>query len=178
MHVILTGERQVGKSTLCRKIARAVEKGGFSVGGVWTETIAHGDERTLMVHNLAGGDAVLLATTVGAGPGPRQGPYHFSREGIFLGIRAIGSGLSADLLVIDEIGPLEMRQQGFFPILHTVGRAAHTLLVIRRSLIDEALVRLRLGHDFEVIPVLPAHRDELADRLAQRFVEAVADGAA
>jgi len=173
MHVILTGDRRIGKSTLCRKIAEAVQRAGFRVGGVWTETIAHGDERTLMAHDLGSGESVMLATTVGDGPGQRQGPFLFNPEGLFRGIRAIGGGMDADLLVVDEIGPLELRRQGFFPVLHTIGHAGHSLLVIREDLIDVALVTLRLRHSFDVIPVLPEHRDELAERLADRFVRAL-----
>ncbi len=172
MHVILTGERQVGKSTLCRKIADTLKTEGFHVGGVWTETIVHGRERTLMAHDLGTGSAILLAGTAAEGTGPKQGPYTFTHEGIFAGIRAIGNGMKADLLVVDEIGPLEMRQQGFFPVLHTISRTRHSLLVIRPGLLDDALIRLRLGHDFEVIPVVPAHRDELCEYLTARFIDA------
>jgi nucleoside-triphosphatase len=177
MHVILTGTRQVGKSTVCRKIATALQDAGHRVGGVWTETIVHGGERTLMAHDLGKGEQVLLASTAQPGSGVRQGPFIFAPEGLFAAIRAIGNGMTSDLLVIDEIGPLEMRGQGFAPVLHTVGRAAHTLLVIRTELLDTALVRLRLGHDFEVIEVVPAHRDELAERLATRLGDAIVDGA-
>ncbi|MDP8223507.1 MAG: nucleoside-triphosphatase [Candidatus Lernaella stagnicola] len=173
MHVILTGKRQVGKSTMCRRITEAVKKEGHSVGGVWTETIMHAEERTLMVHNLDGGESTLLASTARQGPGPKQGNFVFSYEGIFAGIRAIGNAMKHDLLAVDEIGPLEMRRQGFFPVLHTISRARHSLLVIREELIDAALVQLRLGHDFEVIPVVPEYRDELLERLAPRFLDAL-----
>ena len=100
MHVILTGKRQVGKSTMCRRITEAVKKEGHSVGGVWTETIMHAEERTLMVHNLDGGESTLLASTARQGPGPKQGNFVFSYEGIFAGIRAIGNAMKHDLLPV------------------------------------------------------------------------------
>jgi len=173
MHVILSGTRQTGKSTLCRRLAEHLTEQGFKVGGIWTETVVEGEETTLLVHDLNTGAEITLAGTHLPESGIAQGPYHFTKEGVFKAMRAIGNGMGADLMVVDEIGPLEVRMRGFFPVLNLINRAAHSLLVIRPQLVEDVLQLLRLRHSYRIVPVSPESREAAFADLAAGFTAAL-----
>ncbi|NLH49190.1 MAG: AAA family ATPase [Myxococcales bacterium] len=169
MHIILTGHRRVGKTTLCRRLTDELRRVGYRIGGVLTETQADEKGRTLVVHDLAAGSSAPLASTLWGGPGQTQGPFTFSDDALYKAIKAIGLGMSADLLVIDEIGPLEMKRQGFFPILHIVRRSRNSLLVVRPELAEQAKAWLRLGDDCETVVVTYENREQLFPDLLNRL---------
>lgn len=175
MHVILSGSQRSGKSTLCRRLAEHLAAQGFKVGGIWTETVIDGEVTTLLVHDLNTGAEITLAGTDLPESGIAQGPYHFTKEGVFKAMRAIGNGMGADLMVVDEIGPLEVRMRGFYPVLNLINRAAHSLLVIRPQLIDDVLALLRLRHSYRIVTVTPESRETVFTDLAAEFVSALSE---
>jgi nucleoside-triphosphatase len=174
VRLILTGERQAGKSTLCRRLAESLRGEGFTVGGVWTETQKTNNQTELILHDVSTDAAVTLASSAWEPQGgPRQGRFQFSWEGIYAGIKSIGRGMNADLLIVDEIGPLELQGQGFFPVLHTLRRAHHCLLVVRPELVDQARHFLVLRDDYQTVTVLPENREQLVTELHERYAEAM-----
>jgi nucleoside-triphosphatase len=174
MRVILTGEPYAGKSTVCRQLAENLRREGFSVGGVWTEAVDGDGGRTLVLHNVADDTTVTLAGEKLVTQGPRLGSLQFTPEGIYAGIKAIGRGASADLLIVDEIGTLELNVQGFFPILHMLRRAKHVLLVIRPELVARVSVLLSLKDDHELVLTTVENRNDVLRDLADRFGAAIA----
>jgi nucleoside-triphosphatase THEP1 len=84
--------------------------------------------------------------------------------------------VKADLLIVDEIGPLEMQWRGFFPVLSLLPRARHCLLVIRPDLVAEVSKLLALDDSYQMAIVTPETRDERLDDLAERFGQAIARG--
>ncbi len=168
--VILTGEREVGKSTLCRQVAEHLRGEGMRVGGVLTQTEHQGAERTLTVHDLADDSHMVLARTHAAFQGLKHGAFTFSPDGVFFGIKAIGRGMTADLLIVDEIGPFEMDGGGFFPVLHVVRKASRSLLVVRPSLIERAAARIGLDH-YEVAMLAGGNHEQTAEHLGELFLE-------
>jgi nucleoside-triphosphatase THEP1 len=104
--------------------------------------------------------------------GPRVGPYSFEPAVLDRALRVLRRAISAgcDLLMVDEIGPLELEQgEGFAPILDLlpVEGPTHTLIVVRPALLDPLLLRLRgavrrpCRTGFTVFSVTEENRDEL-----------------
>jgi nucleoside-triphosphatase THEP1 len=104
--------------------------------------------------------------------GPRVGPYSFAPAALARALRVLRRAISAgcDLLMVDEIGPLELEQgEGFAPILDLlpVEGPTHTLIVVRPALLHPLLLRLRgaVGRPcrtgFTVFSVTEENRDEL-----------------
>ena len=104
--------------------------------------------------------------------GPQVGPYSFDPAGLARALRVLERAISAgcDLLMVDEIGPLELEQgEGLAPVLDLlpVEGPTHTLIVVRPALLDPLLLRLgdavrrpcRTG--FTVFSVTEENRDEL-----------------
>lgn len=170
MRVILTGLSDSGKSTVCRRVIERANEAGMRVGGVLTEKTTSGKERTLHVRDLNDNMVILLARTNWTQNGPQHGAFTFSNEGIFLGIKAIGRGVSADLLIVDEIGPLELKGRGFFPILHLVRKARQCIIVIRPQIVDIFREKLKLDDSYRVIEVTGENRNELVDELFAGFL--------
>jgi nucleoside-triphosphatase THEP1 len=100
------------------------------------------------------------------------GPYSFDPAALARALRVLrrAAATGCDLLMVDEIGPLELEQgKGFAPILDLlpVEGPTHTLIVVRPALLDPLLLRLRdaVGRPcrtgFTVFSVTEENRDEL-----------------
>lgn len=170
MFVILTGDRSAGKSTMCKELASRLREDGLNIGGVMTETTGYDDDRTLVVHDLGDNTSTLLARTNWDIQGPRHGAFTFSREGLYLGIKAIGKGMKSDLLIIDEIGPLELNNGGFFPVLHVIRKSNQCVLVIRPVILEQVIAKLGLEESFQVVEVKTENRDQILESLHQSIL--------
>jgi nucleoside-triphosphatase THEP1 len=111
--------------------------------------------------------------------GPRVGPYSFDPDGLARALRVLRGAICAqcDLLVIDEIGPLELEQgEGFAPILDLlpVEAPTHTLIVVRPALLDPLLLRLRetsFATPSKIFSVTEGNRDDLPLRIVEALWE-------
>jgi nucleoside-triphosphatase len=173
MNVILTGPRQVGKTSVCQAVVEQVRGLGRLPKGVLSSAIEDraGSKVGFEASDAATGERWLLAHTGLDLDGPTIGPYRFDLAGLE---RAVGVLLlacdGADLVVVDEIGPLELvRGAGFAPVLDALPLRGpnHTLVVVRPSLLPE--FRKRLGQDFIIYTVSEHNRDILPARITQEF---------
>jgi len=193
--VILTGDRGTGKTTLCLGLAASSPR--FR-GLVSVPLLDDGGARVgFAARNLATGEQWVLGRPDTDLGGPRYGRFSFSSRGIaraidclrgILASSAAGAGAGAavgaaaaagadasgnategPIVVVDEIGPLEIeRGEGLAPVLPLLATAGDLLLVVRPSLVVrvEALVP---RHRREVLVVTPENRDTLARLVIARF---------
>jgi nucleoside-triphosphatase THEP1 len=121
------------------RLCEAARAAGFSVAGLAAPAVRQGGR-------LVGFDAVDLRTGAAAplarpGPGAVQhvGRFGLLAEGLALGREALHhpQALSADLVVVDEFGPLELRGGGWRDATdRLVAEAAGLiLLVVREELV-------------------------------------------
>ena len=136
---VLVGEVGGGKTTAAARIISLAREAGMCVSGILSPRTMHGGERI--------GYEIIDASTQLAAPWlildhtrPDIGPFRIVPEGVALAKRALARGLSANhgILVIDEVGPLELDGGG-----HEWARARlasckveHILLVARRVVTD------------------------------------------
>lgn len=163
--IILTGERGVGKSTVCRKAVALARREGYACAGILT--LAHHGVREVL--DVRSGRHWRLTTASEGGRAVTQGRFRFNPQTLSWGSTALSQAIPCDLLVIDEVGPLELvRGEGWvsaFDVLRTGGYAL-ALLVVRPGLIAQA--RDRLGAcALEVLTVTRENRDSLPIRLAE-----------
>ena len=150
--LIVTGPMGVGKSTFCAERVAAARSAGWEVAGVLSPgRWADGAKIGIDVVDLRGGEVRRLAHGHGAlGGESAQGAAIVTQHWAFdAGAMAWANDLLAastpcDLLVVDELGPLEWEQgQGWRAGLTAVDTRAFVtaLVVVRPSLVELALAR-------------------------------------
>jgi nucleoside-triphosphatase len=173
--ILLSGPRQIGKSSVCYKLAQAAQARRLNVGGVLAlaEFDAAGAKTDIWLLNLATGERRRQASAVEDLGGRRVGRYSTDDAvmawGVDAVLRAIAGG--SDLVVIDEIGPLELiAGAGLAATLPALlaQPAVNAVVIVRPELVDELRRRLA-GAALEVYFVSVANRDALPAELAGRL---------
>jgi nucleoside-triphosphatase THEP1 len=149
MNVLLTGERQVGKTTVCKQVMELARGLGYDPAGVLAPALLDKDGLPIAYHALmvADGEQRLLARADGDLGGPRTGRYSFDADVLSWMIGRLRGAISqsCDLLIVDEIGPLELEQgEGLAPLLSDLSASGlpPLLLVVRPELAGRLQKRL------------------------------------
>ncbi len=169
---LITGDRGAGKTTVCEKLYRRAVDRGLDVCGIISYAVFDAADRKVGIDafTISAGTTAPLARKDGSLPGSRWACYSFSDEAFNNCVRATVQALDegADLLILDEIGPLELAaQKGFLPILRFLEGSQlphHTVAVVRPSL-HERLKRFfahsRSRPDIRSVCVSADSRDRL-----------------
>lgn len=133
---VISGGRGAGKTSLCQRQVQAARQEGWDVAGLLSPARFAGGQKTgIEAEDLRSGQRRLLASCLdGELQGMRLGPWTFSQETLEWGNRVIAVAAPCDLLVLDELGPLEFEHnQGWTAGFEALdrGRYAGALVVIR-----------------------------------------------
>jgi nucleoside-triphosphatase len=164
--VILTGERGVGKSTVCREAIALAQAKRYTVGGVLTLSRPTG---ALDVLDLRSGYVRRLTVGPDVSPAVIQGRFRFNPETIAWGNAALARATPCHLLVVDELGPLEIERGGGWARALDVLRDASfklAIVVVRPELVVQAQLRLPTSAT-TVFTVTLENRDSLPEGLVQ-----------
>ncbi|HQJ50846.1 MAG TPA: nucleoside-triphosphatase [Anaerolineae bacterium] len=140
--LLLTGEIHIGKTTVCRSVIAAAQHRGWRVAGLLSPTVLDsvGERVAVEMIDLSTNRTRTLARLDRKLNGPRLGPYHFDARTLTWGhnvvARAIARG--CDLLVIDEIGRLELEQDAGLDVVPLLASNALPLsvFVVRSPLLQ------------------------------------------
>jgi len=167
MVIIITGAIGIGKTTVCEKVVKIVRSSGCSCGGVLTHKAADG---SLIALDIQTGERAILASTDNTFDGPRTPRYSFNPEAIKFCIRAINKALDSDLLIIDELGHLELDGKGFAKSLELVktGKVKNSILVIRKQLLPAFLAQL--GDNPAIFETTISNRDQLPRKICSSLI--------
>jgi nucleoside-triphosphatase len=164
--IVATGAPGSGKTTAVMAAARRFQSAGGRLAGFVQPARMSGERKTgFDVRDLATGEAELFAEDVGKRQGDFGTRFRFRKEGFALAARALGRARGGDLLVVDEMGPLELRGQGH---LRAVQRALRTpglrgaVIVVRRQLVPALLAELD-ADDAEVVEVTAEGGEQALD---------------
>jgi nucleoside-triphosphatase THEP1 len=137
---IVTGTRGCGKTKFCYEILQTARQSGWDAAGllspvafkdgvkdsIWAEAIQSGEKRLLAAaHPQSETDLVF-------------GNWYFSRKTFEWGNQVLQSSIPCDLLVIDELGPLEINlSMGWMSAIDVIKTAQYrlALVVIRPELL-------------------------------------------
>ena len=114
--ILLTGRPGVGKTTIVNRVYEHYSASGLKIEGMITREVREGDARTgFMITDLSSGQEGWLAKKDLA-IGPRVGSYVVVSEDLEkIGVAALDRSIKgvADLVIVDEIGPMEMTSASF-----------------------------------------------------------------
>ncbi len=114
--MLLTGLPGVGKTTMMNRICKHYETRGLKIAGITTKEVREDNQRVgFRITDLATGNEGWLAGT-DTGAGPRIGRYVVATEDLEkVGVGALERATQGDagLIVVDEIGPMEMTNSAF-----------------------------------------------------------------
>lgn len=134
--VLVVGRRDSGKTAYAKAVVERARAAGLRVAGVLSEAEREGGRKCRYYARDAGtsGDRLLLGAVEPA-PSLDQGVgrFHMSGEAFASLNRRLVSALDADLICLDEVGPLEKGGGGFDPALRfLVAHFTGILLVTAR----------------------------------------------
>jgi nucleoside-triphosphatase THEP1/energy-coupling factor transporter transmembrane protein EcfT len=144
--VVVTGAPGSGKTAAVEAAVGVMRSRGSAVVGIVQPAVfSHGRKVGFMVRDLATGTEAALAEQVERGRGEHGTPFRFAREGLDVARRALGRVGPGSVLVVDEVGPIELRGDGHMPALRRALAApglAAVVLVVRRQLVPSLLAAL------------------------------------
>jgi len=128
-----------GKTTLCRAIAAQARAAGWDVAGLLSPAAFEGRSKIgILAEDLRTGETRPLARVT---PHPdfdlQIGNWYFNRASLAWGNRVFEASLPCDLLIVDELGPLELlRGEGWLAAITALRQGSYRLglVVIRPEL--------------------------------------------
>jgi nucleoside-triphosphatase THEP1 len=180
VRLLVVGEPGSGKTSWCREYIEEQRKHRATVGGILCPAIEHQGQRVgSNALDLLTGQAVPFARLSGHGSskaGEKIGDYTISKDGILLACRAIERAVesSCDLVVIDEVGPLELSGKGLMPAVESSLASAANLLIVVRSSLREALQKRFPEQEFVVVADLTRSTSEMNESANGKSGEAAA----
>ncbi len=166
LRVLLVGERESGKTTCCMSAAKLLRERGVVPGGVVCPKLWDKEGRVagIEVMNILSEPPTreVLARTDRPLDGPCTGAYNFSQNGLQFGREALEDGArNGDLIFADELGPLELRGEGFSNLLE-LARALSTppMIIVVRTELASDVCRELAPISATVVKISPSNRDE------------------
>jgi nucleoside-triphosphatase THEP1 len=168
--VILTGQRGAGKSTVCSRTVDLAQARGYTCGGIITlrQTTPGCATDCRDVLDVRTGHSRRLTVKVepdssAASSIVIQGRFRFDPQTLAWAEDVLAQATPSHLLVVDELGPLEiMRGRGWKKAFDVLRKCAFrlALVVVRPELVDQA--RLRLSpNPTTILTTTPRTRDDL-----------------
>ncbi|MDR3610357.1 MAG: nucleoside-triphosphatase [Ignavibacteriaceae bacterium] len=143
---ILTGEQGTGKTMFLSRLVDELRKKNIQAGGILSPSVQRDSVRLgYDVLNIRTGERTILCRNEPGSTGINIGKWIFRNDGIQSGNSALDqlSLIGCGLVIIDEVGPLELENKVWCPSLNLlVGSSPYPLiLVVREKLIERVTDR-------------------------------------
>ena len=142
---IISGETRSGKTTYLKEIISVLraQSPNLRIGGI----IAHGIDREgerygFDIENVATEEKAFLCSQEPQEDAQKIGRFYFDKKGFDFGNKALKTDLATtDLLVIDEIGYMELRGEGWFTAIEEAleYQNLNMIWVVRKRILEEVL---------------------------------------
>lgn len=147
---LLTGPTQSGKTTLIKETAGLLMEKGLKVRGILAPgNFRDGKRNEFFIWDIKTGKAELLASRKPEKGWTPYGPFFFNPDIFLKGTATIGQALKerADLVILDEVGPVEMKGKGWHQALE--------MLKDRRDVRQVWVVRERMQKEIRLNYMVP-----------------------
>lgn len=172
-HIFLTGPPRIGKTTVVLRVVDELRAGGVKVGGMISEEIREMGVRVgFRIIDLDSGAKGILAH-INQRSGPPVGKYKVCLEDLEgVGVKAILNACErADIIVIDEVGPMELYSSAFKnAVLRALDSGKTVLGTIHYRVSSEFTNTIRGRADTSIIEVTYENRDWLPKAIANELL--------
>ena len=171
----LTGQPRIGKSTLMKEVIARLKARGVVVGGMLTADIHESGQRVgFSLEDIRTGEKGILAHVQLNRSGPTVGKYTVNLTDLDrIGTQAIFEALArpeTQVLLIDEIGPMELKSRLFVAALEkALASDKHLMLTVHQRSAHELVQRIK--RTFQGLEVTVTNRDELPEVIMAAFGE-------
>lgn len=143
---ILSGPRAAGKTRWCRSLADQAAKRGYIASGLLSPGLFEEGRKTgIALLDLSSGESKRLANRRPLTPDqPGSSRWLFDQSVFDWGNRLLAAIEACQLLIVDELGPMELRHGGGLSAglkLLSARRYAVACVVVRPSLLPDAQAR-------------------------------------
>jgi len=172
-HIVVVGAPGSGKTTVVRRTIDLLRARGAPVFGFWTGEIRQAGGRVGFDIESASGAREIMAH-MDFRRGPAVSKYRVDVEAVkHVAVaeirRALGAGASGAVLVVDEIGKMELFSEEFRAAVMAALESPLRVLATAMSKPHPFVDAIKARDDVEIVRVTSGNRDGLPDELARRL---------
>lgn len=172
--ILLVADSGLGKTTACRRVVDLARANGLRAAGLLSLPVYEGQARiAISLHDVATGQERILARANGSGDGSRVGIWMFEPDVLGWGRNILASLPDCDLIIIDEIGPLEIEmRQGLTNALDVLNKVGYGVAVVtlRPSLVQALMTSLG-SREISTVFLTGENRDGIPATILRRLGE-------
>ena len=172
--ILITGPSGIGKTSILRRTVTELKNRKYDVGGMVCREVREAGVRVgFEIIDLSTGSRGWLAH-VNQPTGPRIGKYLVNLTDLdVIGVGAILDGLqNADMLAVDEIGPMELLSTSFSNALVKAVESRKPLLgTIHYGLRNPIVNSIKQREDTEILEVTYMNRENLHSLITDKINE-------
>ena len=170
----MTGPSGIGKTSILRRTVKELENRNYKVGGMFCREVREGGIRVgFEIKDISTGQRGWLAH-VNQPTGPTIGKYHVNLTDLdVISAGAILDALkNADILAVDEIGPMELLSPAFSKALIKAVESSKPLVgTIHYQLSNSLVNSIKAREDTELIKVTYHKRENLHNLIVDKITE-------
>jgi len=169
---IITGAIGEGKTTQVRKLVEQLKTGNVSVMGIYSPRImVDGQTAGYDVVDVDSGLRVPFLRVDSKSESKKIGRYSINPAAIEAGLKSLSAALDSnpDVIVADEIGKMELGNEGWFEKIDGMLKGSSILVfAVRDSFVEEIVNKFEMK-DYSVMPVSEHLHLELARVIEERI---------
>lgn len=171
---LVTGPPMVGKTTVLIRVADELRYHGCKVGGMTSREIrSEGVRVGFEICDYESGKVGWLAH-IKQVLGPKIGKYRVNLENLdFIGAKAIQNAVAdADVVLIDEIGPMELLSNKFMEAVEEAISGENCVLAAIHYRVNHPFIRkVKSRRDVEVIVVSQGNRNSIPQYILDKILK-------
>ncbi len=173
-NILITGMPGVGKTTLVREVIEEAAKSDIKAIGFYTDEIRENNKRIgFQISDLDGRQALLASTFFRTRY--RVGKYGVNLHNLdLIGIRAVQRGLRSkkfDLILIDEIGKMELLSERFMSVLMKALDSEKPVLATIMHIDNPFTRAIKSREDVELFVLTRTNYDEVKAQVLQSLID-------